>query len=48
MQIKTNRTTNGSGDLYEYENWSVTVREEHRLRVYKNMVLRRILEGVLP
>jgi len=24
------------------ENWSVTLREEHRLRVFENMVLRRI------
>jgi len=24
-----------SGDLYEYESWSLTVREEHRLRDVK-------------
>jgi hypothetical protein len=28
--------------LYGYETWSVTLREEHRLRVFKNRVLRRI------
>jgi hypothetical protein len=28
--------------LYGCETWSLTVREEHRLRVFKNRVLRRI------
>jgi hypothetical protein len=28
--------------LYGCENWSLTLREEHRLRVYENRVLRRI------
>ena len=28
--------------LYGYENWSLTLREEHRLRVFENRVLRRI------
>jgi hypothetical protein len=28
--------------LYVCETWSVTLREEHRLRVFENMVLRRI------
>jgi hypothetical protein len=28
--------------LYGYETWSVTLREEHRLRVFENRVLRRI------
>jgi hypothetical protein len=28
--------------LYECETWSLTLREEHRLRVFKNRVLRRI------
>jgi hypothetical protein len=28
--------------LYNCEIWSVTLREEHRLKVYENMVLRRI------
>jgi hypothetical protein len=28
--------------LYGYETWSLTVREEHKLRVLENRVLRRI------
>jgi hypothetical protein len=28
--------------LYECETWSLTVREEHKLRVFENRVLRRI------
>jgi phage pi2 protein 07 len=28
--------------LYGYETWSFTMREEHRLRVFENRVLRRI------
>jgi hypothetical protein len=28
--------------LYECENWSLTLREEHRLSVFENRVLRRI------
>jgi hypothetical protein len=28
--------------LYECETWSLTLREEHRLRVFENTVLRRI------
>jgi hypothetical protein len=28
--------------LYGYETWSLTLREEHRLRVFGNRVLRRI------
>jgi hypothetical protein len=28
--------------LYGYETWSLTLREEHRLRVFENTVLRRI------
>jgi hypothetical protein len=27
---------------YGYETWSLTLREEHRLRVFENRVLRRI------
>jgi hypothetical protein len=29
--------------LYECETWSLTLREEHRLRVFENRVLRRIV-----
>jgi hypothetical protein len=28
--------------LYGYETWSLTLRKEHRLRVFENKVLRRI------
>jgi hypothetical protein len=28
--------------LYGHESWSLTLREEHRLRVFENKVLRRI------
>ena len=28
--------------LYGCETWSLTLREEHRLRVFENLVLRRI------
>jgi hypothetical protein len=31
--------------LYGFETWSLTLREEHRLRVFENRVLRKILEG---
>jgi hypothetical protein len=27
--------------LYRYETWSLTLREEHRLRAFENRVLRR-------
>jgi hypothetical protein len=30
--------------LYGYENWSLIIMEEYRLRVFENRVLRRILE----
>jgi hypothetical protein len=28
--------------LYEFETWSLTLREEHKVKVFKNGVLRRI------
>jgi hypothetical protein len=28
--------------LYRHETWSLTLREEHRLRVFENRALRRI------
>jgi hypothetical protein len=31
--------------LYECESWSLTLREEHRLGVFENRVLRRIFGG---
>jgi hypothetical protein len=30
--------------LYKFETWSLTLRKEHRLRVFKNRVLRKIFE----
>jgi hypothetical protein len=30
--------------LYGFENWSLTLREERRLRVFENRVLRRVFE----
>jgi hypothetical protein len=30
--------------LYGYETWSVTLREEHRLRVFEKRVLREYLD----
>jgi hypothetical protein len=30
--------------LYRRETWSLTLREEHRVRVFENRVLRRIFE----
>jgi hypothetical protein len=37
------RTINkGAVVLYECETWSLTLKEENRLRVYENRVLRRI------
>jgi hypothetical protein len=30
--------------LHEFETWSLTLREEHRLRVFENRVLRKIFE----
>jgi hypothetical protein len=29
--------------LYGFETWSVTLREEHRLRLFESRVLRKIL-----
>jgi hypothetical protein len=31
--------------LYGCETWSLTLKEEHRLRVFENKVLRRIFEA---
>jgi hypothetical protein len=42
VKIKIYRTIILPVILYGYETWSVTFREEHRLRVYENGVLRRI------
>ena len=42
INIKTLRTVILSFILYGYENWSLTLKEEHLLRVFHSKVLRRI------
>jgi hypothetical protein len=42
IKIKIYRTIILSVVLYGCETWSLTLREEQRLKVYKNRVLRRI------
>jgi hypothetical protein len=42
MTIKIYRTAILLVVLYRCEAWSVTLREEHNLRVFENRVLRRI------
>jgi hypothetical protein len=41
VKVKTHTSTILTGDFYGHETWSLTIREEHRLRVFKNWVLRR-------
>jgi hypothetical protein len=43
LKIKIHKTVILPVVLYGCENWSLTLREEHRLRVSANMVLKRIL-----
>ena len=42
LKIKIYRTRILPGVLYGCETWSLTLREERKLRVFENMVLRRI------
>jgi hypothetical protein len=42
LKIKIYKTTILPVVLYGCETWSLTLREEHRLRVFENRVLRRI------
>ena len=42
MKIKIHRTIILPGVLYGCETWSLTLREKRRLRVFGNLVLRRI------
>jgi hypothetical protein len=42
IKIRIHRTKILYVVLYECETWSVTLREEHRLMVFENRVLRRI------
>jgi hypothetical protein len=44
IKINIYRTVNLPALLYGCETWSLTLREEHKLRVFKNRVLRRIFE----
>jgi hypothetical protein len=42
IKIRIHRTTILPVVLYGCETWSLTLKEEHRLRVFENRVLRRI------
>jgi hypothetical protein len=42
VRVKTNKTMILPVVLYECETWSLPLREEHRLGVFENRVLRRI------
>ena len=42
IKIKTNKTIILPVILYGYETWSLTFREERRLRMFVNRVLRRV------
>ena len=42
VKIKIYRTINLPFVLYECETWSLILREEKKLKVFENMVLRRI------
>jgi hypothetical protein len=42
LKIKIYRTVSLPVVLYGSETWSLTLREEHRLKVFENRVLRRI------
>jgi hypothetical protein len=44
IKIKIYRTLVLPSVLYGCKTWSLTLREEHRLRVFENRVLRKILE----
>ena len=44
LKIKIYRTIILPVVLCGYETWSLTLRKEHRLRVFENRVLRRIFE----
>src|SRR5215475_14240226 len=43
LKIKIYRTIIQPVVLYGCETWSLTLREEHRLRVFENRVLRRVV-----
>jgi hypothetical protein len=45
VKVKIHKTTILPVVLYGCKTWSITLREEHRLRVFGNRVLRRIFES---
>jgi hypothetical protein len=45
MKVEIYRTLILSVALYVCEPWSFALREEYRLKVYENRVLRRMLES---
>ena len=45
IKIKVYRTIILPVVLYECEMWSLTLRKEHKLRVFKNRVLRKIFSS---
>ena len=45
LKVKTYKTIILPVDLYGCETWSLTLREEHRLRVFENKVLRKIFRA---
>jgi len=42
LKVKIYRTIILPAVLYGFETWTLTLREEHRLRVFENKVLKRI------
>jgi len=42
LKVKIYRTIILPAVLYGFETWALTLREEHRLRVFENKVLKRI------
>jgi len=44
LKVKIYRTLNLPDVLYGCKTWSLTLREEHRLRMFENRVLRKIFE----
>ena len=42
LKVKAYKTIILPVVLYGYETWSLTLREEHRFRVFENKVLRKI------
>jgi hypothetical protein len=43
VKVKIYNNRNSASCFYGCESWSVTLREQHRLRVFENRVQRRIL-----